>query len=242
MDDSGFKSTRLSLIIISIGIIIYILGGGDIKDGQFLFGTIHFKDTDYVRYAVIIIYAYLFWRFWLYKEEIFGNFGDNFKDYFYRTDDYFNFVYNLIHESDHDKKVKHNFFNAIIKFKKKELHITSEKDKRTHRGITSQAYPTYHYPLMLDNHLFPSCLLSVVCQNYNSTSHDDFFKIPDKKDLIFNIGIMPINRIQFLSLELLAFIKIIVVRRDFADYLLPFMIALFAGAIMLKEVFFMSAM
>ena len=80
MDDSGFKSTRLSLMIISIGIIIYIFGDGTVNGANIFFGSLSLKDTTPVTYTAILIYIYMLWRYWLYRHEVTGNFGDEFKE------------------------------------------------------------------------------------------------------------------------------------------------------------------
>lgn len=230
MDDSGFKSTRLSLMIISIGIIIFILGGGTINSANIFFGSITLEDTTPVKITAVLIYIYMVWRYWLYKYQIMGNFGEEFKKYFYMTADYANIALKIAKTSRSDEK--QDYIRAIKSYQ--EYGGAHTNDIR--RGGDGLKVKRYFFPLMMNNHLFPEKLHTTFFDfDDPNKTEEDRYKLPtfyflDDEDETFKI-----STLQFILLELIVLFKMIFTRRDFADFLLPIPIAIWAGYLLLTN-------
>lgn len=80
MDDSDFKKIRTGLMAISVAIIIYIVGGGDIKGGSFLGGAIVFKRAWVLELTAILLWIYQNYRYWLYSKNTYYEWKCNFFD------------------------------------------------------------------------------------------------------------------------------------------------------------------
>ena len=86
MDDTDYKKQRSSLILISIAIILYILGDGEIgtKGGVFG-GTIIFGKPEILEYAGLVIYLWLNWRYILSSKSLIKRFGSHFGCLLYQS-------------------------------------------------------------------------------------------------------------------------------------------------------------
>lgn len=227
MDDSGFKATRLSLMIISIGIIIFILGDGSVNETSIFLGSIKLKDTAPVEWAAVLIYMYLLWRYWMYKSHVIGNFGDEFKEYFYSHADYTSIALKEIDNLE-DSAFKDNHRTAIELYRFTHLPYS----KNIIRPEDNTHIRRYYYPLMLDDHLKPTYLYAP----YNDSDKFDKDKIQDiPKTYILNGSDerFEIETLQYQSLELIVLIKMLFSKRSFADFLLPIPIALWAGYLLI---------
>ena len=230
MDDSGFKATRLSLMIISIGIIIFILGGGTIDKANIFFGSIDLKDDAPVRWAVVLIYIYMLWRYWLYKDEVIGNFGKEFKKYFYSSDDYVNIAVKIAETSNYGTTTTLQM--AIRSYKWKVLLPFQSHDMKT-KDIKDNKITSYHYPLLLNNHFYPEFLYARLYVTAGSLSSFNELNLPDNYSRKTVEEKFEISTLQFQLLELIVLSKMIFAKRTFADFLLPIPIALWAGYLLI---------
>jgi len=225
MDDSGFKNTRLSLIIISIGIIIFILGEGTIDKTNIFFGSIDLKDDAPVKWAAVLIYMYLLWRYWMYKYKIMGDFGEEFKRYFYRSDDYAYLALKIVDACKSDNKQDY-----ILAIKSYHEHGLPHK-RNIIRGKDQNKVERCFYPLMLSSLLYPKRLHTSFIDSDNPDANE--YELPKYYFLEDEDELFEISTLQFICLELMALPKMIFTRWGFADFLLPVAIALWAGYLLL---------
>lgn len=232
MDDSGFKSTRLSLMIISIGIIIYIFGDGTVNGANIFFGSLSLKDTTPVTYTAILIYIYMLWRYWLYRHEVTGNFGDEFKEYFYSHPDYASIALKVIDKIE-DGEFKTNCTNAVLTYNY--THTPYFED--INRGEDNIKVRRYYYPLMLNSFLSPTHFYAGYedSEKKYKTGSKDLQKLPKIYFSNQTKKTIDVDTLQYQCLELLVLSKMIFTKRTFADFFLPIPIALWAGYLLLTK-------
>lgn len=227
MDDSGFKSTRLSLMIISIGIIIFILGKGTINAANIFFGSLTLEDTTPIKWTAVLIYMYLLWRYWMYKYKIMGDFGEEFKRYFYSSDNYAYLALKIVEACKSDNK--QDYIRGIKSYQE---HGRGYK-RKVIRGPDQIEVERCFYPLMLSSLLYPKFLHTTFVDSDNSDAHEH--ELPKYYFLYDEDEMFKISTLQFILLELMALPKMIFTRWGFANFLLPIPIALYAGYLLLTQ-------
>ena len=89
VNDNDFKSQRISLMILSIGIIMFTVGDGSVgTEGAIFGGTIHFEHTSVITNTGLLLYVWFNWMLILSVKDNSNEFLLNFKYYLYSSDEY----------------------------------------------------------------------------------------------------------------------------------------------------------
>lgn len=89
IDDSDFGRQRISLMILSIAIIMYVVGGGHIGDKGAIFGgTIKFDNTDVILWTGFLLYVWFNWMLMLSSKPHMRIFLLNFKYFIHSSAEY----------------------------------------------------------------------------------------------------------------------------------------------------------
>lgn len=79
MEEGDFTRQRRNVFVVSILIIAYNVGGGDLSDLSFQ--GMKLENTDAVIAMVWIAFAYVVWRYWLYTQDLYKEFVSDFWEY-----------------------------------------------------------------------------------------------------------------------------------------------------------------
>ncbi|OOZ74120.1 hypothetical protein BOW50_12525, partial [Solemya velum gill symbiont] len=65
-NEAAFLRQRRNLLAFSIGILIFVLAGGDLQKASILGGSIKIDHPSVVYAFIIIGFIYTWWRYWLF--------------------------------------------------------------------------------------------------------------------------------------------------------------------------------
>ena len=215
LDDTDYKKQRSNLMIISMGIIIFILGDGDIKSASLLGGSVSFGKVNTPYYAVTALYIYMAWRFMIYSKEPLLNFRES-----YYVNIYTHPVYVKIAKGWLDK-------NRVDK---------AELDENARRQIIKRNIFTRPvgghgtFPPMIANPLYPRKL---IYYNIVESSTNNRHTFPFSEGLVLDDDSISLaETFKLLWAELISLLKAVITDRQFSDLILPYLIA-YAAAVTL---------
>lgn len=144
MDDLDFKKIRNGLMTISIAIIIYVLGGGDVEKGSLIIGSIKFERPWIIEIFSVIFLIYMTLRYRLYSSELFNQWKVDYYYLFYTSDTYKKISRKYINEIDFLKNTKDNTIRKYVE--RMDRQNTFTICKRNDYTPTYNKFPLITYP------------------------------------------------------------------------------------------------
>ena len=69
----GLLRQRRNVFIFSIGILLYVFGGGHIENISTISGSIKLENPEVALYFAVIGFFYSIWRYWIYSDRVLAN-------------------------------------------------------------------------------------------------------------------------------------------------------------------------
>lgn len=226
MDDTDYKKQRTSLMLISIAVILYVLGEGQIgTKGSIFGGTITFLKPDILEQAGILIYLWLNWRYMLSCKPFLIKFGNHFSYFVYKSDKY--------------KKYVHDNFEKIKEINPSATYLNQclTKTKIWHEGgdatlpplIKNLFWPNKFF-FNHGNHLFQGDAI----HDLELGNMPVAFPTPDEDNTKISIASAPFFKMLFLELRVL--FHVAWAHKPFSDIIAPFIISAYAAYLLVANI------
>lgn len=229
IDDTDFGRQRISLMILSVAIIMYVVGGGKIgTDGAIFGGTIHFENPDIIIWTGLSLYVWFNWMLLLSSKPHIRKFILNFKYLIYTSIEYRQLAADFIGE------LEPNVYGGF----KAQNHLD---DSIMYSHATSHERQPYLPPL-LTNILVPDTLF------FNKRNHkivdwdrkeiEPWKRIkeyPVPHIIIASVIKKPVPLLKMYWLELKCLYKAMLFYKPFAFVIAPFLLSSIAAGVLLWD-------
>ena len=225
MDDTDYKKQRSSLILISIAIILYLLGDGEIgtKGGVFG-GTIVFGKPEILERAGLIIYLWLNWRYVLSCKPMIKKFESHFSCLLYQSNTYKKYIAEIFEQL----KEKVPSLNHVDRFMTQSLLWNKKGNGLLPPLIKNKLWPNKYFYHKSNHAILESDIENIIQGNVILA-----FPKPDVDEN--NIAVIKAPLIKLFLLELWVLIVAAWAHKPFSDILAPFVISLYAAYLLLSR-------
>lgn len=216
MEDDSASKIRTSLFAISVGIIVYIYSGAGINNAQFFFGSLTIpKDKEYViTTAGVTLYIYMFIRHFIYSDKPLEKFAVSFYVLFYKNKEQRDIV--IKYAADNNKV-------QLTQLAAENIFLGNQPNKQ------------YFYPYQPSLWLFPYKIIYHARQTFLEGQKGFFPKVKTTPAFEEKLSIKDTLRMIYIILK--SFWLSLLTVKEFSNFILPFIIAGWAGILLLIQLF-----